>query len=375
MILPTPCHIIDLDRLHYNLSCRINKLKQEVNCTVLLAIKGFSADTILPYLRNDLDGISASGAFEARLGKTIFRKCVCTFSPAYQKDSINDVIKYSDKIVFNSLYQYSEFSKLAINAGCSCGIRINPEYSELPMDFGPNPCQPYSRLGIKRSNLPDISFFGEGRIEGIHLHTMCEQGADVLDRTIDVLINQYDQILKKIKWINLGGGQMYAEDGYDMDLAVKALLKLKRRYSFEIIIEPCEGIITQCGYLITTIVDIVHNEMDVAILDASGICHFPDAVYRGWRHDVKNADEPNKLPYTYRLAGPSCYAGDIWGDYSFSNPLKRGEHIVFLDTAAYSMVKNNTFNGIPMPTIATYDKKNGIIIKKKYDYECFLRCQ
>ena len=375
MTLPTPCHIIDLDRLHYNLDNRIHHIRQRTDCTVLLAIKGFSADTILPYMRDSLDGISASGAFEARLGKTIFKKCVCTFSPAYQKETIDSVVKYSDKIVFNSLYQYNAFSPIAIRAGKSCGIRINPEYGELPMDFRPNPCQKYSRLGIKRMDMPDISLFADGHIEGLHLHTMCEQNADVLDRTIDVLIRQYDPILKKISWINLGGGQMYASDGYDLELAVTAILKLKTRYDFEIIIEPCEGIITQCGYFVTTVVDIVHNEKDIAILDTSGICHFPDAVYREWRHDVKDADEPGKLPYTYRLAGPSCYAGDIWGDYSFAKPLQRGQHIVFLDTAAYSMVKNNMFNGIPMPTLAVYDKENGLCIKKQYDYDTFLRCQ
>lgn len=375
MMLPTPCHIIDLDRLQYNLDHRIKKLRQNAGCTVLLAIKGFSADTILPYMRNSLDGISASGAFEARLGKTVFRKSVCTFSPAYQENMINDVVEYSDKIVFNSMNQYNTFSPLAIRNGCSCGIRINPEYSELPMDFGPNPCQKYSRLGIKKKDMPDISLIGEGHIEGLHLHTMCEQGADVLERTINILIEQYDPILRKIKWLNLGGGQMYADDDYDLDLAVEILLRLKSQYNFEIIVEPCEGIMTQSGFLVTTVVDIVQNEMNIAILDTSGICHFPDAVYRGWRHDVKDADEPGKLPYTYRLAGPSCYAGDIWGDYSFAKPLECGQHIVFLDTAPYSMVKNNTFNGIPMPSLAVYDIVNGLTITKQYDYDSFLRCQ
>jgi len=375
MMLPTPCHIIDLDRLQYNLENRIHYIKQKTDCTVLLAVKGFSADTVLPYMCGYLDGISASGAFEARLGKTILHKCVCTFSPAYQAHNIHAVIKYSDKIVFNSLHQYHTFSEAAIQGGCSCGIRINPEYGELPMDFGPNPCQRYSRLGITRADMPDISLFVEGRIEGVHLHTMCEQDADVLERTIDVLIENYDPILRKIKWLNLGGGQMYADGGYNLDRAVKALRKLKKQYDFEIIIEPCEGIVTQCGYFVATVVDIVHNEMDVAILDASGICHFPDVVYRGWRHEVMGADEPGRLSYTYRLAGPSCYAGDIWGDYSFAEPLQRGQQVTFLDTAAYSMVKNNTFNGIPMPTLAVYDRRNGLEIKKQYDYDAFIRMQ
>ena len=375
MNLPTPCHIIDLDRLRYNLDYCIKRLRQEAGCKVLLAIKGFSADKVLPYMQNSLDGISASGAFEARLGKTILQKSVCTFSPAYQKNTIYDVVKYSDKIVFNSMHQYNKLSEVAINNGCSCGIRINPEYTELPMDFGPNPCQKYSRLGILSADMPDISLFEKGHIEGVHLHTMCEQSADVLERTIDILIKRYDPILKKIKWLNLGGGQMYANDDYDLDLAIAALLKLRKQYNFEIILEPCEGIMTQCGFFVTSVVDIVHNEIDVAILDTSGICHFPDVVYRDWRHDIKDAEEPGKLPYMYRLTGSSCYAGDIWGDYSFAKPLERGQYIIFLDTAPYSMVKNNTFNGIPMPSLAVYDTVNGLIIKKQYDYDSFLRCQ
>lgn len=372
----TPCHIIDLDRLQSNLKGPIRKLREKTDCKVLLAIKGFSADTILPYMKDDLDGISASGAFEAILGKSIFDSgTICTFSPAYQEHTIKTVAQNSNLVIFNSLYQYEKFAQIVSNAGCSCGIRINPEYTELPMDFSPNPCQKYSRLGIKKINMPDISMFSSAKIEGIHLHTMCEQNSDTLEHTIDYLINNYDPVLKRIKWLNLGGGQMYADDDYDLECAIKALTKLKSYYNFEIIVEPCEGIMTKCGYLVSSVVDIVHNEMDIAILDTSGVCHFPDAVYRDWKHDIKNAAEAGVLNYTYRLTGPSCYAGDIWGDYSFDSPLQRGQYIVFEDTASYSMVKNNTFNGIPFPALGIYDSQNGLRITKTYDYKNFLRCQ
>lgn len=372
----TPCHIIDLDQLYKNLRGPIRRLREEAGCKVLLAIKGFSSETILPYMIEDLDGISASGAFESILGKNIFgKKMICTFSPAYQENTIQDIVQNSNLVIFNSLKQYESFSKIASNAGCSCGIRINPEYSELPMDFAPNPCQKFSRLGIRKIDMPPISLFSAGKIEGIHLHTMCEQNADTLEHTIDYLMEHYDSFLKRIKWLNLGGGQMYANDDYELECATKALKKLKMHYKFEIVLEPCEGIMTKCGYLVSSVVDIVHNEMDIAILDSSGICHFPDAVYRDWKHDIKNAGEPGVYKYTYRLTGPSCYAGDIWGDYSFNSPLQSGQYVIFKDTAPYSMVKNNNFNGIPFPAVAVYDKKNGLNITKTYDYECFRRCQ
>lgn len=364
-----------MDQLLKNLNGPILKLRKDAHCKVFLAIKGFSPEAILPNMAIGLDGISASGAFEAKLGKTSLKKNVCTFSPAYHDNNFEEVIQYSDMIIFNSMRQYETFSLRAYNLGCSCGIRINPEYTELPMDFSPNPCQKYSRLGILKNDMPDISLFSEGQIEGIHIHTMCEQDAGVLERSVDYLIQKYDKYLKRIKWLNLGGGQMYSANDYDLERAIRILQKLYEQYDFEIILEPCEGIITNCGFLVASVVDIVHNEMDIAILDASGVCHFPDTVYRNWKHDIKGAGEPGDFAYNYRLTGPSCYAGDIWGDYSFSSPLQIGQKITFIDTAAYSMVKNNYFNGIPYPSLAIFDSVNGLQILKSYDYSTFLQCQ
>ena len=372
--LPTPCHVIDLDKLRSNLEYSIKRIREESNCNVLLAIKGFSADTILPLMREGLDGVSASSAFEARFGNESVGKYVCTFSPSYQEHNIKEVVKYSDAVIFNSEEQFISYNKIAYEKGCSCGIRINPEYSGLPKDFAPDPCQPYSRLGIISERMPSISMFDKGKIEGIHLHNMCEQNVDVLEKTVSILQDKFDPYLKRIKWLNLGGGQMYAKDGYDLSRAIKCFQSIHERYDVDIYLEPCAGIMVGCGYYIVTVIDIIENVKNIAIVDGSGICHMIDSVYRGWRRDISGAGEADVHPYAYQLAGSSCYAGDIWGDYSFPNPLKPGDRIVFEDTAAYSMVKNNTFNGIQRPSLAVYNKAEGLIIKKQYDYEGFIKC-
>ena len=375
MDISTPCHVIDLDKLRSNLEFPIKYIREETKCHVLLAIKGFSAPSILSYMRDGLDGISASGLYEARLGKEAIDKFVCTFSPAYQIHNFNEVAQYSDAIVFNSIKQFSMYNALAYKKGCTCGIRINLEYSELPENFDANPNQKYSRLGIKFDDMPSISMFETGKIEGIHLHTMCEQGADTLERTICVLIEKYDLYLRRIQWLNLGGGQMYAKNDYDVERAIRSLNVLRKRYDVEVYLEPCAGIMSDCGYYATTVVDIVQNEMNIAILDGSSICHMPDAVYRGWHRRVRGADGVGINEHNYRLTGPSCFPGDIWGDYSFPEPLNIGDLIIFEDAAHYTSVKSSMFNGLPLPTLATYNKAEGFKIKKEYGYEHFISCQ
>lgn len=369
MKLHTPYYVIDLDRLSNNLK-KISYIKREASCHVLFALKGFSTECVLPILFEHLDGVSASGAFEARLGKE-YRQFVSTFSPAYSSDYFTSIAQNSEIVVFNSLDQYTRFSSYVYKYNHSCGIRINPEYSELPDEFGPNPCRPLSHMGIRNQNMPSMDCFGPGKIEGIHLHTMCGQNADTLERTIDKLILKYDTILRKVLWINLGGGQLYGDDDYDMALAIECIRRLKSRYNASIIIEPCEGVLINCGYLVATVLDIVHNKTDIAILDSSAVCHLSDAVYRGWKRDVLGGSDPGLNPYAFRLAGNSCYTGDIFGDYSFSHPLQRGDRIVFTDTASYSAVKACMFNGLPFPSVAVYDKRNGLQIKKIFDYDLF----
>lgn len=367
--MKTPCYVIDLDRLKSNLQ-KILVLKEKTSCKVFFALKGFSTECVLPMILQNLDGVSASGDFEARLGKE-YNKLVSTFSPAYSPNSVRSIAQNSDIVVFNSMDQYRCYSALVYQNNHSCGIRINPEYSELPDEFGANPCKPYSHMGIKVQDMPPMDIFGPGKIEGIHLHTMCGQNADTLERTIDNLVQKYDTILEKVLWINLGGGQLYGNDDYELERAVQCIRELKSRYNASIIIEPCEGVLLNCGFLVTTVLDVVHNEKDIAILDSSAVCHLSDAVYRDWKRDVLGGAEPGEYPCEFRLAGNSCYAGDIFGEYSFPYSLQRGDKVVFVDTATYSAVKACMFNGLPFPSVAVYDKKSGLQIKKKFDYDVF----
>lgn len=369
MDLTTPCYIVDLDRLTKNLS-NISKLQRQTGCKVLLALKGFSMPGVIPIILKSLDGLSASGAFEARLARE-FRSFVSTFAPAYPPAAFPQVVENSDIVVFNSEKQFKDLSPAAVKKGVSCGIRINPQYSELPENFGADPCCKYSHLGILGEALPSFRDFGLGKIEGIHLHTMCAQGADTLDRTIKNLIDRFDPILNRVTWLNLGGGQLYGTDDYDMDLAIASIRALTERYPLSVFVEPCEGILTQCGFLLTRVLDIVHNEMDIAVLDSSAVCHLSDAVYRGWTRDVLGGGEPDQYAYNIRLAGCSCYAGDIFGDYSFPFPLQKGDLVAFQDAAIYSAVKACWFNGLPLPGTAVYSKRNGLQMQKEYGYELF----
>ena len=369
MKFTTPCYIVDLDRLFKNLR-KISKLQSQTGCKVLLALKGHSTAETLPFILEHLDGLSASGAFEAKLSKE-FDAVTSTFAPAYPPDTFPMVVENSDMLVFNSFRQFQELAPTARRNGVSCGIRINPQYSELPEDMGANPCRKSSHLGVLKEVLPPLAEFGPGKIEGIHLHTMCAQYADTLEHTIHHLIEQFKPYLERISWINLGGGQLYGDDDYDMDRATQSIRLLKKCCSASIFVEPCEGILTQCGFLATRVLDVVHNDIDIAILDSSAICHLSDAVYRGWSRDVLGAGEPDELPYNIRLAGCSCYAGDIFGDYSFPAPLQIGDLVIFQDAAVYTAVKACMFNGIPLPQTALYSKRDGLSQPKHYDYDLF----
>lgn len=377
MQLPTPCHIIDIDRLENNLEHPIFSLRKETSCKILLALKGFSAAAILPYIIDKLDGFCASGLFEAKLGREYTNGLISTFSPVYSAQHFSQIIKYSDMVVFNSLQHFEVHYSAAQGQRCSYGLRINPEYSELPDTNGANPCAPKSHLGVRREDMPPIDLFAPGCIEGIHLHTMCAQDSNVLERTVNHLEQKFDSYLKRICWLNLGGGQLLADPDYDIDHTISILKRLAHKYHIKILLEPCEGIVTGCGYYITTIMDIVDNQLQTAILDGSAVCHISDCVYRGWRReilgaiDVTNGDYDPEYPYHYRLAGASCYAGDIFGIYAFKEPLKVGKQIIFFDTASYTMVKACMFNGIPFPSLATYSKKSGLSVMTEYDYSCF----
>lgn len=363
----TPCHLIDIDKVISNIKV-IAGLCQKTDMTLLFAIKGFSNDKVINYFIDYFDGISASGLWEARLGKEILNSEVHTFSAAYTANSIEEICAYSDYMIFNSVYHFQQFKGIAQNMGCHCGLRINPEFSEITND-AINPCHYASRFGIHAHELEKIDL---DDVEGFHFHNMSEQYDGTFLRTINRIEKDFGDYLRDVKWLNIGGGQFFSDEAYNLDEAVKTINYLQRKYSLQIIAEPCETVMLNAGYFVTTVTDIVHNNLSTAILDSSAVCHHPDIVYLPYRSRIQNSDLPNKKKYTYRLAGATCYAGDIFGDYSFDEPLDVGTKIVFCDTAPYSMVKSNLFNGIQLPYYATIRNGNMVKIEKVYDFNTFL---
>ena len=356
-----------MNQINKNLE-NINYIRKETNAKIFLALKGFSNDNILKYFIDKLDGVSSSGLFESKLGKELNSK-VSTFSTAYKNSNIKEICENSEYIIFNSVNQYKKYFKYAQKENCSVGIRINPEYTELPEEFGANTCKKDSHLGIRKNDMPAINEFCKGKIEGIHLHTMCEQKSDTLERTIAYLIKNYDEYLKNIKWLNLGGGQLLGSFDYDTQKAIHAIKMLTERYEIDVILEPCEGIMLNSGYYVSKVIDLLYNNTNIAIIDGSAVCHMTDWIYRGWDKEILGTDDSYKN--NYKIIGCSCYAGDSFGNYNFQKRLKIGDKIIFTDTAHYTLVKSNMFNGIAFPSLYIIDSDKNMQKVKEYDYECF----
>lgn len=362
--LKTPCYVIDEELLIKNLEM-LKKVKDETGCKILLAQKAFSMYSVYPLIGQYLDGVTSSSLFEARLGYEEMNKEVHIYAPAYRDDEIDDILKYSDHIVFNSFNQYRKF-KNKLNDNIQCGIRINPEYSEIETDIY-NPCFENSRLGVTLEHFIEEEI---DNIDGLHFHTMCEQNSDTLERTIKVVEEKFSKYFSKIKWINFGGGHHITRDDYDVDKLIKCINYIKDKYNIQVYLEPGEAVALNAGFLVSTVLDTIKNNMDLAILDTSAACHMPDVIEMPYRPNIINSKKPYELQYTYRLGGPTCLAGDIIGDYSFSKPLKCGDKLVFCDMAIYSMVKNNTFNGINLPDIVLVSGGNKKVVKQ-FDYNDF----
>lgn len=366
--LLTPCYVVDEELLKRNLAL-LQYVQQQTGCSILLALKGFSMYSVFPLVGQYLKGITASSLFEARLGFEEMGKEVHIFSPAYIEEDFDEILKYCDHIVFNSFDQwnyYKEKLKNYPNKIIQCGLRLNPEYSEIGTPIY-NPCFEYSRLGTTLTNFHPEQLEG---IDGFHFHTMCEQNSDTLERTIQIIEEKFGKYMHKVKWLNLGGGHHITRADYDIDTLIRCILYLKEKYSVDIYLEPGEAIALNTGYLVSKVLDIVDNGMKIAILDTSAACHMPDVLEMPYRPAIINAGVPNEYPYTHRLAGPTCLAGDVIGDYSFKVPLKKGDKLVFCDMAHYTMVKNNTFNGINLPSIILHSLQGSKIIRK-FGYEDF----
>lgn len=366
--LPSPCYIVDESLLIKNLEI-LNFVQQRTGCKILLALKGFSMYAVFPIIGRYLKGITASSLFEARLGFEEMGKEVHIFAPAYREDEFDELLEYCDHIVFNSFEQWKKYKDRVRQAAkkIECGIRINPEYSELKTPIY-DPCYQYSRLGVTMANFQPEYLDG---LDGLHFHTMCEQNSDTLERTVKIVDEKFGKFISKIKWLNLGGGHHITRSDYDIETLVQTILFLKDKYSIDIYLEPGEAIALNTGYLVATVLDIVDNEMKIAILDASAACHMPDVLEMPYRPEIIGAGKPGEYEYNYRLGGNTCLAGDIISDYSFKQPLKPGDRLVFCDMAHYTMVKNNTFNGINLPSIALFNDKEGTKVLKSFKYENF----
>ncbi|WP_252230124.1 carboxynorspermidine decarboxylase [Clostridium sp. ZBS15] len=367
--LPSPCYLIDERLLKKNLE-KLDYVQKETGANIILATKAFSMYSTFPLIGKYLKGVTSSSLFEARLGYEEMGRQVHIFSPAYREDEFDEIMKYCDHIVFNSFNQwrlYKDKVKKYKDKRIECGIRINPEYSEIETDIY-NPCFENSRMGVTLENFEPEELEG---IDGLHFHTMCEQNSDTLARTIKVVDEKFGKYIKNMKWLNFGGGHHITREDYDIDTLIETILYMKNKYQIDIYLEPGEAVALNSGFLVCTVLDVIKNGMNIAIVDTSAACHMPDVLEMPYRPHIINSGMPNQYEHTYRLGAPTCLAGDIIGDYSFKKPLKVGDKLVFCDMAIYSMVKNNTFNGINLPSIVKYSEEKGIEVIKKFGYEDF----
>ncbi|MDD2578800.1 MAG: carboxynorspermidine decarboxylase [Eubacteriales bacterium] len=362
----TPAYLVDQQALIENLEI-LRQTADRAGCRVLLAQKAFSMFSVYPLIRQYLDGTTASGLFEARLGHDHFGGETHVFSPAYTEADFPEILAVSDHLVFNSFNQWRQFKDRALAAGKQCGMRINPQ---CPTQSTPlyDPCTAGSRLGVIREAFREDEMDG---LSGLHLHCLCEQGAEDLAIVLDALKQRFGDWLPRLDWLNLGGGHHITRPGYNLDLLVRLVRELREAYGVTVYLEPGEAIALNAGYLVSSVIDIVENDLSIAILDTSATCHMPDVLEMPYRPRLIGAALPGEKPHTYRLGGPTCLAGDIIGDYSFDEPLKPGDQLIFCDMAIYTMVKNNTFNGMPLPDIVLMDDQDQLRLIRRFGYEDF----
>lgn len=371
--LNTPCYVIDEARLIANLKV-LNKVQQDTGCRILLAQKAFSNYDVYPLIGEYLAGSEASGLFEARLGATRMPgKEVHVFCGAYREDEFEELLTYADHIVFNSPAQLKKFGPKAKDAGKSLGLRINPEHSTQEGHEIYDPCSPKSRLGTTLFEWErDMDEKTVDLLDGLHFHTLCEQNSDDLESTLDAFLEKFKDMLKGLKWLNMGGGHHITRDDYDIELLEKCINKVQDNYGLTVYLEPGEAVALNAGYLVTTVLDVLKKEhINLAVLDMSAACHTPDVIEMPYRPPLMNTGEAGEKAFDYFLGGPTCLAGDVIDTYSFDEELKVGDKLVFGDMAIYSMCKNNTFNGMPLPSIYLMKESGEVELLKKFSYEDF----
>lgn len=375
--VPSPCFVVDEELLEKNAAV-LETVQRRTGARILLALKGFAMWSLFPLLSADrsrgghgpLRGVCASSVDEARLGREEFGGEVHAFAAAWSDAEMRELLPLVDHISFNSFAQWRRFRDLIARSGrpVSCGMRINPEHSEGATALY-NPCSPTSRLGVRLRQFQGEALEG---LEGLHFHTLCEQGADALARTLSAVENAFGFCMGAMRWINFGGGHHITRPGYDLDLLCRCIDRVRQRYAVEVYLEPGEAVALNAGWLVSTVLDVVNADMPVVILDTSAAAHMPDVLEMPYRPEVIGAAPAGEKAWTCRLAGKSCLAGDSIGEYSFDAPLVPGQRLIFTDMAHYSMVKTTTFNGLRLPDIARYrPSRDAFQIVRRFGYEDF----
>ena len=364
----TPAYILEEDKLIKNLEI-LKRVQEESGCKILLAQKCFSMFRVYPLIGQYISGCTASGLYEARLGFEEMKKENHVFSPAYKEEDFDEILSYCDHIIFNSVNQLCKFKEKCQKAGKSFGLRINPQCSTQGDHAIYDPCAPGSRLGVTADKLTAADLEG---VDGLHFHTLCEQNADALETTLQAVEAKFGHYLHRMKWLNMGGGHHITRADYDVEKLISLIRHVKETYHLEVYLEPGEAVALNAGLLKATVLDKVENGgITTLILDASAACHMPDVLEMPYRPPLMDSGQPGEKSYTYRLSSFTCLAGDIIGDYSFDRELGEGDVLYFEDMAIYSMVKNNTFNGIPLPDLVVKKADGSCELVKRFDYDDF----
>lgn len=380
--LVTPCYVVDAGLIEKNLKI-LRGVMERTGARILLAQKAFSMYALYPFTGEYLSGAAASGLYEARLcaeemcgplraaGKNVENHI---FSPAYREEDFGEILQYCDHIVFNSWKQVKKFGARAKAAGKSIGLRINPECSTQEGHAIYDPCAPGSRLGVTGEQFAEGADAEDGQepllglLDGLHFHTLCEQDSDALEKTLDAVEDRFGRYLPGRKWINFGGGHHITREGYDIPRLERCIRRMQERYGLTVYLEPGEAVALNAGFLVSSVLEIRGENV---ILDTSAACHMPDVLEMPYRPPLWDSGQPGEKAFTYRLGGPTCLAGDVIGEYSFDGPLREGDKLMFEDMAIYSMVKNNTFNGMPLPDIVLREKSGEYRTVKHFGYEDF----
>lgn len=371
----TPAYVVDLGLLRQNLE-KLAHVQRESGCKVLLALKGFSMFSTFPLVRQYLSGCCCSGIHEALLAHEEFGKELHVYAPAFKDAEMEALLPIAHHLSFNSPAQWQRFRPMIEEARAhgrsvpSCGLRVNPEHSEVEVSLY-DPCSPSCRLGTRAASLEGVDLSG---LEGLHFHALCEQDSDVLERTLAAVERRFPALLAQVKWVNMGGGHHITRRDYDVDRLIRLIRDFKSRWHKEVYLEPGEAVALNTGYLVASVLDLVPTDIPTAILDTSATAHMPDTLEMPYRPHIIGSGLPGEFPHHYRLGGLTCLAGDIINEYSFPQPLQPGQKLVFTDMAHYTMVKTSTFNGVPHPDIAIYDPEAGAVkVVRRFGYEDFKR--